>query len=154
MRSDQPTQARRPIRSGIISACAERSGCPWFKSSAYWDHLRVCGAIPTLKDVPHVQLGSSPRVRSDPHVMNNDVTRSGIISACAERSSAATRLGRLHRGSSPAIFDASRPAQGSAGSSPRVRSDRRCEKAHGTRAGIISACAERSRGGYDCTEDR
>ena len=86
VRSDLDGPFPLPHRVGIISACAERSTHPSPATNQKRDHLRVCGAI----WLPVVQeqrvLGSSPRVRSDPDSQGRAACSTGIISACAERS--------------------------------------------------------------------
>ena len=92
-------------------------------------------------------LGSSPRVRSGPACRTRIRSTTGIISACAERTSrpssrrAATRDHLRVCGADNADGAA---AVVTLGSSPRVRSGR-TDSADGRRSGgIISACAERT----------
>ena len=52
------------LRFGIISACAEQTGCLRFAGRWCWDHLRVCGADLWCGSCVKCMKGSSPRVRS------------------------------------------------------------------------------------------
>ena len=72
---------------GIISACAERTSRPNRFWAAPRDHLRVCGADPHDSYVTVETTGSSPRVRSGHEVFHDLALVTGIISACAERTS-------------------------------------------------------------------
>ena len=135
----------RPI--GIISACAERSRWRSRGLGASRDHLRVCGAVIPLVILRELVAGSSPRVRSGRCPRTTCPCSSGIISACAERSTRCRQAPSLCRdhlrvcGAVP--FDVSN-ASSNAGSSPRVRSGLRRGVFRRCRTGIISACAERS----------
>ena len=96
-----------PAHGGITSACAEQTGVE--------EHFGL------------LYQGSPPRVRSRPgQPLARDFTL-GITSACAEQTMILPSylvLGWDHLRVCGADFDASRPAQGSAGSPPRVRSRR------------------------------
>ena len=136
----------RPFR-GIISACAEQTLRRPTRPHHGRDHLRVCGAdlMATLCDP--FRLGSSPRVRSRPHVVDDDVTRGGIISACAEQTvSSASRSGsaRDHLRVCGADSHCTRQTIHRSGSSPRVRSRRPVQLQTDRQDGIISACAEQT----------
>ena len=137
----------RPFR-GIISACAEQTLRRPTRPHHGRDHLRVCGAdlMATLCDP--FRLGSSPRVRSRPHVVDDDVTRGGIISACAEQTvSSASRSGsaRDHLRVCGADSHCTRQTIHRSGSSPRVRSRHIPRPVADEVSGIISACAEQTR---------
>ena len=147
VRSRQKEAARKPLPSGIISACAEQTLRRPTRPHHGRDHLRVCGAdlMATLCDP--FRLGSSPRVRSRPHVVDDDVTRGGIISACAEQTvSSASRSGsaRDHLRVCGADSHCTRQTIHRSGSSPRVRSRLRCSIVRWVGRGIISACAEQT----------
>ena len=136
----------RPFR-GIISACAEQTLRRPTRPHHGRDHLRVCGAdlMATLCDP--FRLGSSPRVRSRPHVVDDDVTRGGIISACAEQTvSSASRSGsaRDHLRVCGADSHCTRQTIHRSGSSPRVRSRHIPRPVADEVSGIISACAEQT----------
>ena len=112
-------------RLGIISACAERSGpvAPCLPCTP--DHLRVCGAVVNDWNSTMRKPGSSPRVRSGRRPRWSASCCSGIISACAERSSPRSPSGsprRDHLRVCGAVVVDSRAVQATAGSSPRVRS--------------------------------
>ena len=89
VRSRRAVKSARQRIPGIISACAEQT----FLESVVWaecgDHLRVCGADVHGRS-KHGRLGgSSPRVRSRHPRHPAQHGRPGIISACAEQTSAA-----------------------------------------------------------------
>ena len=65
MRSDPHVMDDDVTRSGIISACAERSFRSVVTDAGDKDHLRVCGAIDVVPIMASRGEGSSPRVRSD-----------------------------------------------------------------------------------------
>ena len=147
VRSRQKEAARKPLPSGIISACAEQTLRRPTRPHHGRDHLRVCGAdlMATLCDP--FRLGSSPRVRSRPHVVDDDVTRGGIISACAEQTvSSASRSGsaRDHLRVCGADSHCTRQTIHRSGSSPRVRSRHIPRPVADEVSGIISACAEQT----------
>ena len=85
----------RPI--GIISACAERSRWRSRGLGASRDHLRVCGAVIPLVILRELVAGSSPRVRSGRCPRTTCPCSSGIISACAERSTRCRQAPSLRR---------------------------------------------------------
>ena len=85
VRSRRRDIARNNSRVGIISACAEQTGCFIPGCRAVWDHLRVCGADSADCARQVEQAGSSPRVRSRLEAMRDTAAEHGIISACAEQ---------------------------------------------------------------------
>ena len=147
MRSGQGAYPRCGRLAGIISACAERSR---YCATEPWqcrDHLRVCGAVDPRTHRGRRERGSSPRVRSGPHVRNVRGAGSGIISACAERSRPDTSRSRSpwdHLRVCGAVSVVPEALESSAGSSPRVRSGPVAQPVVEEEVGIISACAERS----------
>ena len=134
--------------NGIISACAEQtSRLPRLRTRRP-DHLRVCGADGKPYDRWEPGGGSSPRVRSRPHLGRGRGGRDRIISACAEqtprfRCRACRREDHLRVcGADIASLDERARRRGS---SPRVRSRPRAAGTPTRRSGIISACAEQTR---------
>ena len=109
----------------IISACAERSRWLEMCLCEYGDHLRVCGAVGLPLEVCRNGEGSSPRVRSGRGRDRRIIRRTGIISACAERSQRRfpedTRWWD-HLRVCGAVIQQVRRGVGPWGSSPRVRS--------------------------------
>ena len=107
----------------------------------------MCGADHDAKTGELSMKGSSPRVRSRLHELVADVVADGIISACAEQTSAMmpnTSIIRDHLrvcGADDVRYD---PEKVEAGSSPRVRSRQCTEVGRFTIVGIISACAEQT----------
>ena len=137
---------------GIISACAEQTDLHALFGTSGRDHLRVCGAdlIGLLKQKS--KHGSSPRVRSRLRESLPSSHSTGIISACAEQTTAPipspnSRWDHLRVCGADllclGVFDEL------VGSSPRVRSRRGRGREDHPGHGIISACAEQTarRGG-------
>ena len=147
VRSGLGTALQNLGNAGIISACAERSTREPIAGGVNGDHLRVCGAVQLGTAVKLAEAGSSPRVRSGPHVRNVRGAGSGIISSCAERSSShmmayLSSADHLRVCGAVKIYEFENTDR--TGSSPRVRSGRRVPWDASYRDGIISACAERS----------
>ena len=88
VRSRQGHRWSLATRSRIISACAEQTTRVSAVTGRIWDHLRVCGADKALQQLPEVRTGSSPRVRSRLRGSCNVHAQRGIISACAEQTTA------------------------------------------------------------------
>ena len=82
--------------AGIISACAEQTGCPHWGQLPAKDHLRVCGADRRDGECVAVLDGSSPRVRSRRTGRPAPVPRQRIISACAEQTFATASICSSH----------------------------------------------------------
>ena len=91
VRSRPDRHRQQGCRSGITSACAKQTFDSSTRRRAIWDHLRVCGADLVSAMRCGGPGGSPPRVRSRPHVMDDDVTRGGITSACAEQTQSGAR---------------------------------------------------------------
>ena len=97
VRSRQLHSTRLVGGVGITSACAEQTSRmatfrPWST-----DHLRVCGADPTLDTAVATSSGSPPRVRSRPAVEPSVTEPGGITSACAEQTSGPQERQRRQR---------------------------------------------------------
>ena len=136
-----------PSLDRIISACAEQTDRFLRGISGSGDHLRVCGADDIAVIVKAATEGSSPRVRSRPHVLDHDAQLGRIISACAEQTGA-DRWFELPRWDHLRVCGADKnnilTEELIAGSSPRVRSRHPIEIVRGHVVGIISACAEQT----------
>ena len=131
----------------IISACAEQTSPTWPPSSDSGDHLRVCGADNNTENETNMRNGSSPRVRSRPEQPVLPDVHAGIISACAEQTSASPATGRRpwdHLRVCGADGHGLNASQNTLGSSPRVRSRQAPPIFNTIRARIISACAEQT----------
>ena len=76
---------------GIISACAERTIISRHARDQRRDYLRVCGADGVTGMDGRMLEGLSPRVRSGRRTSAALASSAGIISACAERTSAIRR---------------------------------------------------------------
>ena len=133
---------------GITSACAEQTVVSSEVLRPDWDHLRVCGADARLKASQALMQGSSPRVRSRHHAEVHVHDRLGIISACAEQTTASNNTRITHRDHlrvCGADFQQGMQEEVRPGSSPRVRSRHRRPGQADHRERIISACAEQTR---------
>ena len=107
----------------------------------------MCGADGPASPRISISLGSSPRVRSGPTVATGCDRTTGIISACAERTTR-TPIPRNSNWDHLRVCGADRDRQearaGIPGSSPRVRSGHLPRMGGYISDGIISACAERT----------
>ena len=133
---------------GIISACAEQTLSDPFVVTLSGDHLRVCGADRSAGCRQARTWGSSPRVRSRPVSPVRSLMTFGIISACAEQTAwtgrrRVTDWDHLRVCGADTSLRGMRPSH--SGSSPRVRSRRRCLGRQPMPVRIISACAEQTR---------
>ena len=147
VRSGRGTAAGWASWPGIISACAERTGRFFWQRHNVADHLRVCGADGFYRGTARVGQGSSPRVRSGQQTRPSNHLHGGIISACAERTSAAKPESspyRDHLRVCGADLELSPYMPATGGSSPRVRSGLSGQEPRTRRQRIISACAERT----------
>ena len=146
VRSRRPATWACTSSTGITSACAEQThGCTGHSQAAR-DHLRVCGADPSLLYTSIPEGGSPPRVRSR---LSRSTTppRAGITSACAEQTVGVDVFGQWdgdHLRVCGADYSATAGTILKTGSPPRVRSrpDGRSRVCGGV--GITSACAEQT----------
>ena len=145
--------------SWIISACAEQTRRTVGRRSCTRDHLRVCGADEISMVMIGMIAGSSPRVRSRQQDAGDKPGRRGIISACAEQTRTAGSGCGLYR-DHLRVCGADQTSRSRTtvvvGSSPRVRSRLLTVTVLPHVSGIISACAEQTRGtrtGGSCAED-
>ena len=148
VRSRPPANALPRLGRGIISACAEQTLVGDVVVAHCGDHLRVCGADFRIVRLVGFDGGSSPRVRSRPMIQRIAVKHIGIISACAEQTSAESLTnssGTDHLRVCGADAVVSHGSIGVPGSSPRVRSRPSSPRCSAPNRGIISACAEQTR---------
>ena len=132
------------LRPRLIPACAGKTPSliiPFINSEA---HPRVCGENEHFIVVKITQLGSSPRVRGKLKTAATLTGLSGLIPACAGKTSlspTSTRPRTAHPrvcGENQNEADRVRDCQGS---SPRVRG-KLCRSRYGSRnSGLIPACA-------------
>ena len=136
------------LKSGLIPACAGKTYPKQDEHHPTRAHPRVCGEnshnMPPMCLIP----GSSPRVRGKHHAVDAAALECGLIPACAGKTTvswnrawngwAHPRVCGENRGARP--FD-----QVIKGSSPRVRG--KLKDAHASRelAGLIPACAGKTR---------
>ena len=88
VRSRQQHRERDEHAQRIISACAEQTRTTGSARCPRRDHLRVCGADLGVAGDWSQAMGSSPRVRSRRARPQRLTKHAGIISACAEQTSA------------------------------------------------------------------
>ena len=109
----------------------------------------MCGADQWDRTITQLDAGSSPRVRSRLLDGLQVAALRGIISACAEQTGRSRRP-RHDAGDHLRVCGADTSGisetYASLGSSPRVRSRRNVEQRLEAFDGIISACAEQTRG--------
>ena len=111
----------------------------------------MCGADSNTTQPYGAPDGSSPRVRSRPHMTLPLLARKGIISACAEQTPASMAWRserRDHLRVCGADVGRVVPDDSEEGSSPRVRSRRPKRRAPMAGRGVISACAEQTARSY------
>ena len=133
--------------AGITSACAEQTRPATESARRGRDHLRVCGADPSLPIFSERDAGSPPRVRSRLLGVDLGARVAGITSACAEQTGGATELPicpRDHLRVCGADDTTDTPFSKVVGSPPRVRSRRRQQNRHDAGRRITSACAEQT----------
>ena len=147
VRSRRDGHEPRPRRRGIISACAEQTSIAGCARNSRTDHLRVCGADTAGLHAGPTKLGSSPRVRSRQAFRYRVPLSGGIISACAEQTSAtywSQSATRDHLRVCGADNRRRVNAAAQSGSSPRVRSRLVWLSWQAWQIRIISACAEQT----------
>ena len=132
------------FRVGLIPACAGKTLPPRRAAVKTKAHPRVCGENPGGVLFALAAAGSSPRVRGKLQLAVSSVIRSGLIPACAGKTTCVRQRRwpvRAHPrvcGENVQIVDL---AQGESGSSPRVRGKLvRCCGC-GLDGGLIPACA-------------
>ena len=148
MRGKHVHNGRTKRHKGLIPACAGKTATAsviWERISA---HPRVCGENLPAKDKPRRWPGSSPRVRGKRTPIPSTVKPSRLIPACAGKTkpvSTDIRAARAH----PRVCGENNGFCGCGlvdqGSSPRVRGKRGQDGVDGLSAGLIPACAGKTR---------
>ena len=137
----------RPVR--LIPACAGKTRLDAHPSSSRRAHPRVCGENVSPRRAACARTGSSPRVRGKRRRCPAARQRPGLIPACAgktcSRARAPSRASAHPRvcGENPRTVPANSMI---VGSSPRVRGKRSRRPARRRRAGLIPACAGKTKG--------
>ena len=135
---------RAVCAAGIIPACAGNTPSAAVGGSRIWDHPRVCGEHYVDSAINPTYAGSSPRVRGTPVHGVEQISRGGIIPACAGNTRVVEVAAGLV-GDHPRVCGehcaVSFAWAASVGSSPRVRGTQ-CERQFiAAVLGIIPACA-------------
>ena len=152
VRGKRPMDSRRDQASGLIPACAGKTGCGRRRTPWAGAHPRVCGENNHVRDGLSVGAGSSPRVRGKPATDDGRFAITRLIPACAGKTvgeGVGDDKGEAHPrvcGENPRFPH--RPAL-VAGSSPRVRGKRSSRGARGPRRRLIPACAGKTGRGED-----
>ena len=129
---------------GLIPACAGKTRTKRHKVFGGAAHPRVCGENVTTWPPVKAQSGSSPRVRGKRGFHSPAILSSGLIPACAGKTSTVIHLDQQER-AHPRVCGENEasdfPASGIPGSSPRVRGKPH-RRDHGpVRGRLIPACA-------------
>ena len=145
----KPTTTVSPWSSPrLIPACAGKTRSSRRPARNCPAHPRVCGENSAAPGGFHCLRGSSPRVRGKPGEIHKGVQKTGLIPACAGKTEENT-LGCLWPRAHPRVCGENATSipvsEWEAGSSPRVRGKRRCLSSRGTSAGLIPACAGKTR---------
>ena len=173
----KPVQVRPQVADGrLIPACAGKTGARGLIPRPGPAHPRACGENRIAVTTPYSPEGSSPRVRGKREGACSNLSRAGLIPACAGKTGASSTRGRLcpahprvcgencvgvHfcsfvAGSSPRVRGKPWCAfvfPPSGGSSPRVRGKRGHPPGHRVGAGLIPARAGKT-GRPRCCADR
>ena len=128
----------------LIPACAGKTSSEPSSQLCVWAHPRVCGENTDTKVRAIVGDGSSPRVRGKLPAYDQAQITSGLIPACAGKTSRHREV-FPHRRAHPRVCGENlplhRPASRQQGSSPRVRGKRDVRLAKARIIGLIPACA-------------
>ena len=132
----------------LIPACAGKTRPHMGSALIPWAHPRVCGENTSSASVIWSQRGSSPRVRGKPDPLRPPRHRRGLIPACAGKTGIVGQL-EVDDGAHPRVCgeNTARPSRlwPGWGSSPRVRG-KPCVSFSGRQgAGLIPACAGKTR---------
>ena len=153
---------------GLIPACAGKTIDPHVLIADSRAHPRVCGENPSWVALSRLTAGSSPRVRGKLRRVASSIAASGLIPACAGKTSW-SRSRQAHRPAHPRVCGENKllipivtgwPAHprvcgenaclsrgfiASAGSSPRVRGKHFRTLSMTKSVGLIPACAGKTR---------
>ena len=138
----------RPRRARLIPACAGKTGGRPRRRAGRAAHPRVCGENLYEKYPDSAYSGSSPRVRGKREGACSNLSRAGLIPACAGKTGASSTRGRLCP-AHPRVCGENPTVQAgktvTAGSSPRVRGKQ--ERVHRPLVPprLIPACAGKTR---------
>ena len=136
---------------GLIPACAGKTKPIMHESVKCGAHPRVCGENQYLQVGGDSDAGSSPRVRGKLHVDNEGAHACGLIPACAGKTKSTNVWAwspRAHPRVCGENFRWLPGVLGLRGSSPRVRGKRAFCAVGPGRAGLIPACAGKTRRAY------
>ena len=140
---DQPSRSLR-----LIPACAGKTSEQMPKQRCDGAHPRVCGENNSRKMAPNPSGGSSPRVRGKHGLKRHVLKRHGLIPACAGKT-ACHLVCQLHVRAHPRVcgenFEWENYWRDQRGSSPRVRGKPGRSAPAYLRAGLIPACAGKTR---------
>ena len=139
----------RPLRLGLIPACAGKTSTRWSLDDIDTAHPRVCGENHRGRRQDRHPRGSSPRVRGKLDPRTGATTVSGLIPACAgktPRSTTTSCPAAAHPRVCGENKDEEQAALPTPGSSPRVRG-KLCDVILGpSYGGLIPACAGKTMG--------
>ena len=129
---------------GLIPACAGKTPALSRQQTQQTAHPRVCGENTHIHPESLSQVGSSPRVRGKRCLADGDQVGSGLIPACAGKTTAIEAIPGS-KGAHPRVCGENRVVgglgSGPAGSSPRVRGKPSSfQRLHLSRR-LIPACA-------------
>ena len=137
----------------LIPACAGKTSNGKLQRRRSWAHPRVCGENRCAGRNDDAAVGSSPRVRGKPPLGTFPRTSHGLIPACAGKTTACYELNSDMR-AHPRVCgenDCLLCTQfRHAGSSPRVRGKRPMSIHKIKTAGLIPACAGKTRESAEC----
>ena len=141
--------AAKPSVSGLIPACAGKTGRRPQAHERFWAHPRVCGENCCQGGYPFSRPGSSPRVRGKHRAPRGGARFLGLIPACAGKT-IRDHWPRARPPAHPRVCgenDGSKSGDGRwVGSSPRVRGKHCCWVEGWRGVGLIPACAGKTRG--------
>ena len=132
----------------LIPACAGKTFLPSPEDHQTWAHPRVCGENQLVLHAIILSCGSSPRVRGKRRLSEVRDGISGLIPACAGKTIVAARKASARR-AHPRVcgenLECLLATIECLGSSPRVRGKRCTPIPDGRSAGLIPACAGKTR---------
>ena len=148
VRGKHGAAADRLAAAGLIPACAGKTITSRLGRPGGWAHPRVCGENASSGPRGAGAGGSSPRVRGKPGHHDGLRATARLIPACAGKTRP-LRGAFTVSGAHPRVCGENATSipvsEWEAGSSPRVRGKRRCLSSRGTSAGLIPACAGKTR---------
>ena len=128
----------------LIPACAGKTSSPRCGAWRPWAHPRVCGENKASGGVGHVAVGSSPRVRGKPPVLDVVDAHQRLIPACAGKTTAPA-VSTVSRTAHPRVCGENPTPReivhSPEGSSPRVRGKPAARRPRPRAGRLIPACA-------------